>query len=82
MKYVVSEHALFQFAERDISPEEALHCIAHPLSTVRQPLGRTRYARKVKRRNKYYAIVIVTEKTFSQVTIITGFLSSKIDKYL
>lgn len=82
MEIYFTDHAKYQFKERNISPTEVERTIRRPDKILKQPSGRIRAVRRFKKQRKVYALVAVYEIRKHNIEIVTAFLTRKIKKYL
>jgi len=76
-----SEHATVQMESRNISRDEATNAIRSPDYTHVQSDGRVQAMASCKIDGKPYLRIVIYEETSEKITIVTTFITSKIEKY-
>ena len=79
LNIVFTKHALDQLKIRTISQAEIRLALINPDKIIKQTANRYRAIKQIEQR---YALVIIYEQYDNKIEIITGFKTSKIDKYL
>jgi len=82
MEIQLTDHALAQLQERNLSEADVRQVIKEPYKITRQSAVRYRAIRKTRRRNKQYLLVVIYDAVGSRKEVVTVFLTSKIGKYL
>ncbi|MEK7629025.1 MAG: DUF4258 domain-containing protein [Patescibacteria group bacterium] len=82
MEIYFTDHARYQFKERNISLAEVDRTVRRPDKILKQLSGRIRAVRRFKKQRKVYALVAVYEVRKHRIEVVTVFLTSKIKKYL
>ncbi|MBI2454131.1 MAG: DUF4258 domain-containing protein [Parcubacteria group bacterium] len=82
MEIYFTDHAAYQFKERNISTTKVKQAIKRPDKVFKQLSDRSRAVKKFKKQGKVYALVTIYEIKKHRIEVITAFITSKIKKYL
>ena len=75
-------HALEQLRDRGISLRDVRAVILDPHRVTIQSKIRTRAVRQVMYQGKPYALVVAYDRRNGMIEVVTGFRSSKVEKYV
>jgi len=82
LKILFSHHAQYQLKERRLSKNQITSAFDQPDRLTLQTDNRYQLLKLIKLSGKTYLLVIIYEQEFSEIKIVTAFITSKIKKYL
>lgn len=82
MEYILSDHARKRIAERSITKQQVESALRYPTKVLYDNKGRLMFKKLYLRKSSQRLLIVVGEKQFSKLKIITVIDTSKVRKYL